>query len=53
MANQVDGLPGLPDFIEGTQDFTWTVPDDVASLKYGCTVPGHYQLMQGVFVVQG
>jgi hypothetical protein len=51
--NQVEGLPGVPDFAEGTQEFTWTVPPDVTSLKFGCTVPGHYQLMQGTFTVAG
>jgi hypothetical protein len=41
---------GIPDFAEGTQEVTWTVPDDITGLKFGCTVPGHYQIMQGVFV---
>jgi azurin len=27
------------------------VPDDVSGLKFGCTVPGHYSLMQGTFSV--
>ena len=35
----------------GTQEFTWTVPDDVTGIKFGCTVPGHYQLMNGTFSV--
>jgi plastocyanin len=53
MSNQTEGLPGIPDYSEGTQEFTWTVPDNVAELMYGCTVPGHYQLMKGTFAVQG
>jgi hypothetical protein len=53
MTNQVAGLPGVPDFNEGTQEFEWTVPDDITGLKYGCTVPGHYMLMQGTFSVAG
>ena len=42
LTNQTEGLPGIPDYSEGTQEFTWTVPEDAASLKFGCTVPGHY-----------
>jgi len=53
MSNQTTGLPGLPDFNEGTQEFTWTVPADAATLNYGCTVPGHYTIMKGTFVVAG
>jgi uncharacterized cupredoxin-like copper-binding protein len=51
MTNQVQGLPGLPDWSSGVQEFTWVVPDDITGLKYGCTVPGHYSLMQGTFSV--
>ena len=51
LTSQTEGLPGIPDYNEGTQEFTWTVPEDAASLKFGCTVPGHYQLMNGTFVV--
>lgn len=43
-------MVGIPDFAEGTQEVTWTVPADVTGLKFGCTVPGHYQIMQGTFV---
>jgi len=31
----------------------WTVPEDIASLKFGCTIPGHYETMQGTFSVAG
>jgi hypothetical protein len=51
-SNQVSGLPGIPDFTEGTREFEWLVPEDVTSLKFGCTVPGHYQLMNGTFSLQ-
>lgn len=43
-------MVGIPDFSEGTQEVTWTVPADITGLKFGCTVPGHYQIMQGTFV---
>jgi len=50
MLNQTEGLPGIPDWTDAEpREFTWVVPDDIAGLKYGCTVPGHYSLMQGVF----
>jgi plastocyanin len=53
MANQVEGLPGIPDYTEGTEEFTWVVPENASELKFGCTVPGHYTLMNGGFVVGG
>ena len=52
MTNQVEGLPGMPDWSDAEpKEFTWVVPDDITGLKYGCTVPGHYSLMQGTFSV--
>ena len=33
----------------GVQFLDWIVPDDITDLKFGCTVPGHYPQMQGVF----
>jgi hypothetical protein len=50
--NQITGLPGTPVYIEGTREFEWQVPEDAASLEFACTVPGHYQLMHGSFVVE-
>ena len=50
-SNQTVGLPGVPEFSSGTQQFTWEVPADVTGLKFGVTVPGHYLLQQGVFTV--
>ncbi|MFN8620446.1 MAG: plastocyanin/azurin family copper-binding protein, partial [Chloroflexota bacterium] len=52
-AGQNDQMTGIPDFNEGTQEVTWTVPDDVSTLRFGCTVPGHYQLMNGSFTTGG
>jgi hypothetical protein len=42
---------GIPAWSRGTQEFEWTVPDDISGLMFGCTVPGHYQLMRGTFSV--
>ena len=42
---------GLPDWSTGVQELEWVVPDDITDLKFGCTVPGHYTLMQGTFSV--
>lgn len=50
-ANQVSGLPGIPDFNEGTQEFQYTVTDETATLQFACTVPGHYPLMNGTFTI--
>jgi azurin len=50
--NLVSGLPGIPDFTQGSQEFDYTVTDETASLEWGCTVPGHYPLMHGTFVVE-
>jgi len=45
------GQGGIPDWDSGVQTYEWTVPDSEA-LKFGCTVPGHYALMQGTFSIQ-
>jgi azurin len=37
----------------GLQEGTWVVPADVSDLKFGCTFPGHYKVMQGTFTVSG
>jgi len=42
---------GIPSWQSGVQELTWTVPADLTGLKFGCTVPGHYTLMQGTFSV--
>jgi hypothetical protein len=38
-----DGLPGLPEWQTGVQEFTWTPTAEAAGWEFGCTVPGHYQ----------
>ncbi len=40
---------GIPTWQTGVQEVTWVVPADITGLKFGCTVPGHYALMQGIF----
>jgi uncharacterized cupredoxin-like copper-binding protein len=45
------GQAGIPDWTEGVQTLEWTVPDS-GDLKFACTVPGHYALMQGTFTIQ-
>jgi uncharacterized cupredoxin-like copper-binding protein len=42
---------GIPTWTSGIAELEWVVPDDFAGLKFGCTVPGHYPLMQGTFTV--
>ena len=51
-ANNVTGLPGVPDFNEGTQEFQYTVTDETAGLEFACTVDGHYPSMNGTFAVE-
>jgi uncharacterized cupredoxin-like copper-binding protein len=40
---------GIPVWSRGVRKLTWTVPDDITGLRFGCTVPGHYPLEQGTF----
>jgi uncharacterized cupredoxin-like copper-binding protein len=42
---------GIPTWQSGVQELEWVVPADISGLKFGCTVPGHYALMQGTFSV--
>jgi putative lipoprotein len=42
---------GIPDWDNGVQELEWVVPDDLTGLRFGCTVPGHYTLMQGDFTI--
>jgi uncharacterized cupredoxin-like copper-binding protein len=42
---------GIPTWQSGVQELEWVVPEDISGLKFGCTVPGHYTLMQGVFTL--
>jgi hypothetical protein len=40
---------GIPVWSRGVRKLTWTVPDDITGLRFGCTVPGHYPFEQGTF----
>ena len=42
---------GIPDWSTGVEELEWVVPDDLADLKFACTVPGHYYSMQGRFTL--
>ena len=42
---------GIPDWDSGVQELEWVVPDDLSDIRFACTVPGHYVLMQGDFTV--
>ena len=50
-AGNTANLKGLDQFVSGTQSFTYTFDTD-GPLGYGCTLPGHYQTMNGLFVIQ-
>lgn len=49
--NQVAGLPGIPDWSSGVQEFDYVVTAETAGLEFACTVPGHYGPMHGTFTV--
>ena len=51
-AGDVDGLPGVKPFDEGTRGFEYTVTDETASLRFACTIAGHYGSMNGTFAVE-
>ena len=42
---------GIPDWTSGVQELEWVVPDDLTGIRFACTVPGHYFLMQGDFTI--
>ena len=42
---------GIPAWSRGLRELEWSVPDNVAALRFGCTVAGHYPLMRGSFSV--
>jgi uncharacterized cupredoxin-like copper-binding protein len=50
-ANQTGNMEGVPDFTNGTQEFQYTASEP-GPLKFGCTVPGHLQFMQGDIQIQ-
>jgi uncharacterized cupredoxin-like copper-binding protein len=45
------GLPGLGQYSSGTQEFSYTF-EGAGPLMFGCTIPGHYNLMKGSFDIQ-
>lgn len=49
-AGDLTGLPAVEPFTGGSRTITWTVPQDVSDVWFGCTVVGHLSLMQGRFV---
>jgi len=53
-ANDTDGLPGIPDWESGVQEFSWTATAEAQGWEFGCTVPGHYQAgMKGTLMLSG
>ena len=42
-ATEPNDLPGIPQFANGTQTYTYTVPSSPDQTQFACTVPGHYQ----------
>ena len=36
---------GIPEWGRGTRELVWSVPDDIAGLRFGSTVPGFYHTM--------
>jgi uncharacterized cupredoxin-like copper-binding protein len=51
-SNDVAELPGIPNFLEGTQSFEYTATTETAGLEFACTVPGHYEPMHGSLVIE-
>jgi uncharacterized cupredoxin-like copper-binding protein len=51
LAANAPDLVGIPTWVSGVKTYDWTVPTEGA-LKFGCTVPGHYTVMQGTFSIQ-
>lgn len=42
---------GIAAWESGVRELEWVVPDDIAGLMFGCTIPGHYFTQQGTFSV--
>jgi hypothetical protein len=40
---------GIGTWYSGVRELEWTMPDDVSGSMFGCTVPGHYSVMHGMF----
>jgi len=45
------GLAGIPGWSDATREFQYTF-ESADPLAFGCTIPGHYALMKGVFDIQ-
>jgi uncharacterized cupredoxin-like copper-binding protein len=45
------GLPGIPKWGGGIQEFDYAVTAETAGLQFACTLPGHYGPMHGTFKV--
>lgn len=53
-ANDVSGLPGIPEWESGVQEFSWTATEEAEGWEFACTVAGHYQAgMKGQLVLSG
>ena len=53
-ADDVSGLPGIPEWESGVQEFSWTPTQEAEGWEFGCTVAGHYQAgMKGQLVLSG
>ncbi|MGI8928134.1 MAG: c-type cytochrome [Candidatus Limnocylindrales bacterium] len=50
-APEINELPGVDTFINGTQTFTHTFDTIPDQPQFACTVPGHYPTMNGGLVV--
>jgi uncharacterized cupredoxin-like copper-binding protein len=51
LSQNLPGLPGIPDWTDGVQEFDYPVTAETAGLQFACTVPGHYGPMHGTFKV--
>jgi hypothetical protein len=40
---------GIPEWSDEVRELTWDVPDDISGLRFGSTLPGHYERMYGCF----
>ena len=49
--NQIAGLPGIPQWESGIQEFDYVVTAETANLQFACSLPGHYPPMHGTFTL--
>lgn len=50
-APEINALPGVDTFMNGTQTFTYTFETIPQQPEFACTVPGHYATMNGDLLV--